>query len=131
MMLLILTNNTKLIRRNARIVKIYSCKLRRPNKWSLKCVKCVLKFYILAIYNFAVIHLYCIKNSLLSNTFRCLFSLYGNSFRLSKLKTKKAINTKLLGFVIYVKAIIYLLSYSFYECNFKSGSRHLLTPKQK
>ena len=59
------------------------------------------------------------------------YFLTTNSLRLSNLKTKKAKNVKVSGFVIYVKAIIYLLSYNLRECNFTFGSHRLLAPKQK
>ena len=45
------------------------------------------------------------------------------------LKTKKAMNNRLSGFV--VKAIIYLLLYNLNECTLKYGSHHLFTLNQK
>ena len=72
-----------------------------------------------------------IKSSLLFNIFYCLFCLYTNSFWLNIFKTKKVKNVKLSDFVIYVKAIIYLLLYSLYVCAFKSGSPHFFILKQK
>ena len=43
------------------------------------------------------------KSSLLLNFFYCLSCLYTNSLRLNNLKTKKAMNAKLSGFVIDVE----------------------------
>ena len=63
---------------------------------------------------------YFLKNSLLFNTFYCLFCFYTNSLRLTNLKSKDAMNSKPLGLVIYDKVIFHLLSYNLRGCTFKS-----------
>ena len=72
-----------------------------------------------------------VKSSLLFDTFYCLFCFYTNSLRLNSLKTKKAMNAKFAGFVIYAKVITYLLLCNLHDCTFKSGSRHLFTTQKK
>ena len=50
-------NNTKLNQHNITNLKVQSWKLKiKPSKWLLKCLKCILKFHMPIICNFAVIH---------------------------------------------------------------------------
>ena len=52
-----------------------------------------------------------------------MFFLFINkTIRLSNLKTRTAINAKMLGFVICVEAIVYLLLDILHDCTFKSKS---------
>ena len=48
-----------------------------------------------------------------------IFSVYKKTLRLNKLKTRTAMNAKILVFVICVKVIIYLLLSNLHDCTFK------------
>ena len=47
------------------------------------------------------------------------FLFINKTLRLNNLKPRTAMNAKILGFVIYVEAIIYLLLYNLHDCTFK------------
>ena len=57
------------------------------------------------------------------------FCLHTKSLLISNLKTKMAMNAKLSRFVVYFKAIIYLLLYSLNECTLKSGGHYAFNPQ--
>ena len=57
-----------------------------------------------------------LKNSVLFNSFYCLFLFINKKLRLNNLKTRIAVNAKISVFVICVEAIIYLLLYDLHDC---------------
>ena len=57
-----------------------------------------------------------LKNSVLFNSFYCLFLFIIKNLRLNNLKTRIAVNAKISVFVICVEAIIYLLLYDLHDC---------------
>ena len=71
-----------------------------------------------------------LKTSLLFNIFYSLFCLDISSLPLNNLKTKKAMNAKLSGFVSYVKAIIDLLLYKLQDSISKSENHQHFTRKK-
>ena len=126
---------TKLIWYNAIKLKVQLCKLRktlindRLSVWNVSWNFTFQLFIFLAINLWNL--LFFQKANYFFNTIYCLFCLYANSSRLNNLKTKKVMNTKLSGFVTYVKIMIFLLLYNLRECTFKSGSHHFFPSKQK
>ena len=58
------------------------------------------------------------KSSLLFNSLYCFFLFINKTLRLDNLKTKTAMNAKVLVFVICVEAIKYLLLYNLHDCTF-------------
>ena len=90
----------------------------------LRVSKVSWKFHILAIYNFVIIYpmkfAIFLKSILLFNSFYCLFCFTKKPLRLNNLKTRTAMNAKVLVFVVCVEAITYLLLYNLHDCTFKS-----------
>ena len=126
---------TKLIWYNAIKLKVQLCKLRktlindRLSVWNVSWNFTFQLFIFLAINLWNL--LFFQKGNYFFNTIYCLFCLYTNSSRLNNLKTKKVMNTKLSGFVTYVKIMIFLLLYNLRECTFKSVTHHFFASKQK
>ena len=89
----------------------------------LHVLKVSWKFRIPTIYNFAVIYGWnfaiFLKSSLLL-TVSIVFSVYIKTLRLNNLKSRTAMNAKILV-VICVEVIIDLLLYNLHDCIFKGG----------
>ena len=78
-------------------------------------------FHIPTIHNFGVIYRWTLlfsKNVTSYVIASIVFLLINKTLRLNNLKTRTAMNTKLLLFVICVGVIIYLLLYNFHDCTF-------------
>ena len=58
-----------------------------------------------------------LKSRLLFNNFYSLL-FTSKTLRLNNFKTRTAMNAKISVFVIYIKAIIYLLLYNLHDCTF-------------
>ena len=59
-----------------------------------------------------------LKSSLFNNFI--VFSVYKKTLRLNNVKTRTAMNVKIVVFVICDEAIIYLLLYNLHDCAFKN-----------